>query len=173
MEDLRFVAGLVEKFFEDKTIKKKLRFIRESRISGWEKWMQVEFGMFLDGHTEVMQADREQKFAVDGRKTYKTRAHIDFVFRKKNCAIDQLLGVELKRRNSFHTCLAGMIEDANKFYTLKGKDLRGAYCLGIHTEKDQDYVINTVWEQCREILPSKQRIISRQISDTDYSYTIF
>lgn len=173
MEDLRFVTSVVDGFFRKPLVRKKLKIIREKGITGWEKWAQVELGIFLDDHESVMQAGREEMFEVDQRKSNRSTAFIDFVFRKKNCAKDLLLGVELKQSDSFTTCLSKMIEDANKLYALKGKTLRECYLLGIHNKENPDKVIECIWEKCGTFLPSKKRIISQPIGFTGYSYTIF
>ncbi len=173
MEDLRFVSSVVDGFFSNTQIRKRLKLIREKNISGWEKWAQVEFGIFLDEHDSVMQAGREGMFAIDGRKSDRTKAFVDFVFRKKNCTKDLLLGVEHKQVDSFTSCLSKMIEDANKLWGLKGRNLRQCYLLGIHNKENPENVVESVWERCGEILPSKKRIVSKPIGLTGYSYTIF
>lgn len=173
MEDLRFVASVVDDFFGQPWVRKKLSSIREKEIKGWEKWVQVELCMYLHEHEAVMQPNREEKFLVDRRKSDRNLAFVDFVFRKKNCTKDLLLGVELKQVDSFTTCVSKMIEDANKFYELKGNTLRDCYLLGVHEKVKPEEVVESVWDRCCSFLPSKKRIISQPIGRTGYSYTIF
>lgn len=174
MEDLRFVADLVDKFFQGQAIKKKLTRLHELDITRFEKWLQVEFGLFLAEQESVTNLALEGHYNVDGRKTDRLWAFVDLVFRKKNCAKDSLLCVELKQCTSFATCLSKMIKDLRKTNALKeweGERLRDCFFLGIHEYKDEEDVIDCVSKKYN--LPSRQRVISKSIGRTGYSYTIF
>lgn len=174
MKDLQFISQLFSEFFKNNHIKKRLKIIKNKQITGWEKWLQVEFGVFLDDHDIVMESGREGIFSVDRRKdTDKTKIYVDFILRKKNCTKDFYLAIELKQADSFRTCLGRMIDDANKIYKIRGGNLRECFMVGIHNSEEHDLVISESWERCSSFLPSKKRIVTRPIGRTGFSYTIF
>jgi hypothetical protein len=174
MENLRFVSSVVNDFFREPALRKKLIMIRDKELSGWEKWLQIELAIYLDNHKSVMQSGREEKFEIDHRKSDRSHAYVDFVFRKKNASKDFLVAVELKQYNSFKTCLSKMLDDAGKLYKIKQQQsLRECFLLGIHDKEDPQKVIDVVWDKYEPRLPSKKRIVSAPIGQTGYSFTLF
>lgn len=52
-KDLDFLLSISQPFFKQIHIKKTLVAIREENITGWEKWLQIEFATFLRNHRLV------------------------------------------------------------------------------------------------------------------------
>jgi hypothetical protein len=51
--DLEFTTALAEGFFGQCVIRRTLPVIAEQEISGWAKWLQVEFAAYIHDHEEV------------------------------------------------------------------------------------------------------------------------
>jgi len=58
-KDLEFLTSIIRPFFKQAHIKKTLVVILEEEITGWEKWLQIEFAAYLRGHKDVKHWDRE------------------------------------------------------------------------------------------------------------------
>jgi hypothetical protein len=66
--DFEFVTELATQFFAQRSVRRTLLVIREQRITGWEKWLQVEFAAFIQDHENVKAWGREALFGMDKRR---------------------------------------------------------------------------------------------------------
>jgi len=176
--DFEFVSLLLEQFFKQSHIQKRLKLIQFREITGWEIWIQVEFSVFLEGHVEVAEWDREFKYSVD-RRSARHRKHIaiDFVIRRKRSALEQYIALEIKQNLNVSSCIRGMMEDTCKVSLVKGSeyDLRSMWTLGIHPLTDKDElmdVINDYAEQY-DVGLLKSCITTTSIKKTKFAYTVF
>jgi len=58
--DFDFIGGLVDEFFRRAHMKRVLRSIDESAMTGWEKWLQIELASFLGKHEGVRAGGESQ-----------------------------------------------------------------------------------------------------------------
>ena len=113
--DFEFVNSLLGSFFAQEDIQARFALIESKPITGWEIWLQVELGMFLDTHPEIAKWKREFQYSIDKRKA-RNRQHmaIDFVFRKKRSTLGEYIALEIKQNVKFKSCIRGMMEDTCK-----------------------------------------------------------
>lgn len=174
--DFAFVTRITEGFFAKKAIKDTLGTISEFEISGWEKWIQIEFAKFCKSHPEITDWGRELRYELD-RRSSKVRA---------SCAIDFLIqqkykhspfAIEIKQKNSPRACINSMLRDKAKLRNIKysNDDLRGVWCIGVHNAESIDVVENLVAFCSREhkIEVKQKHVFSKQIGRTPFSVTLF
>lgn len=174
--DFEFIARLAEEFFRRPHVKRILSAIEECKMTGWEKWLQIELSAFLDSHTGVTAWWRESKYDLDQR----------VLESRKKCAVDFLIqekwkqshmALELKQINSANGCVKSMIQDKKKIAAIKSVkyDIRSVWCLGVHRTADPAEVHRLTAYHADKLNTeiSYKRVICKSIGKTDYSYTIF
>jgi hypothetical protein len=174
--DFAFMTRVSQGFFAKKVIKDTLSLISECEISGWEKWIQIEFAKYCNSHAEITDWGRELRYKLD-RRSSKTKA---------SCAIDLLikqkhkhspLALEIKQQRSAKGCIKSMLRDKAKLRKVKWSedDLRGVWCLGVHAAESPDSIKNLVVFCAREqkIEIKESQIFSRRVGRTEYSVTLF
>jgi hypothetical protein len=118
--DLNFLATLAKSFFKQAHIRKTLAAIKEEEITGWEKWLQIEFATFLRSHDSVKEWNREIQHSLDKRiAKSRSACAIDFVILQKHK--HSTLALEIKQRSSMTACLRGMLRDIKKVGKIKEK----------------------------------------------------
>ena len=176
--DFEFVSLLLEQFFKQSHIQKRLKLIEYRGITGWEIWLQVELSVFLEGHIEVAEWDREFKYSVD-RRSARHREHmaIDFVIRRKRATLEQYIALEIKQNLNVSSCIRGMMEDTCKVSLVKGSedDLRSMWTLGIHPLTDKDELMEVIndYAEKYDVGLLQNCITSTQIKKTKLAYTVF
>ncbi len=138
-KDANFVYQLMNEFFEQKHIVKRLKFFNvyediEDRIKGWEIWWQIEFAYFIDQHKNVTDWYREAAYVIDKRTTVsKEKVFIDFKISNNTCGDGEYIGLELKQSYNFHKCINKMLDDYKKISSIKVKDddIRSIWNIGI------------------------------------------
>ena len=174
--DFAFMTRVSEGFFAKKIIKDTLSMISEFDISGWEKWIQIEFAKHCKSHPEITDWGRELRYELD-RRSSKTKAScaIDFLIRQKHK--QSPLALEIKQRWSARGCINSMLRDKSKLRKVKWSkdDLRGVWCLGVHSTDSPENIKNLVTFCAKEqkIAIKESQIFSRRIGRTDYSLTLF
>jgi len=174
--DLEFIARLADEFFRRPHVKRILTAIEECKMTGWEKWLQIELSAFLDSHSGVKAWWRESKYDLDQR----------VLDSRKKCAVDFLvqekwkqshMALELKQINSANGCVKSMIRDKKKIAAIKYAkyDIRSVWCLGVHRKVDPAEVHRlTAYhaDKLKTEIPTKL-VVCKAIGRTDYAYTIF
>jgi len=178
--DFNFVALLLERFFKQVHIQKRLAFIESEEITSWEIWFQVEFSIFLESQKESNIAwwDREYQYGIDKRKAReRTHMAIDFIFRKRHSTLDQYIALEVKQNSSLKSCIRGMMEDTRKVSLVKSShdDLRSMWTLGIHPYHDEKGLKEIVCEYAEffDVELASNCIITKPIKKTGLAYTLF
>ena len=153
-EDLDKISDVVLSFFENKRIVETLEKIGEFGVSGWEKWWQVEFALFLSHADDVIaEWDMGHPFDTDRRtRLAQNRMALDIGFRLKRQSKDQWYFVELKQADNFRTCIDRMIKDAKKVFSARkssfdGLNIRYIACAGVFREADEEKVLDYVEEE--------------------------
>ncbi len=167
-KDLNFLKIMIEEFFSKKQLKDKLKKFPALELSGWEIWLQVEFLLFLSENERVAEVYREQRCALDGRKSkFKYDCAIDFLIREKNA--QSYIPLEIKQNRSAAQCIRNMKKDIEKYERIKKSDSytdRSVWCLGIHKSVQRDYL-----EDLIEFDPNYMFIY--EIKGTEYTVTLF
>ena len=174
--DFEFMTSITRDFFAKKMIKETLGTISDFDISGWEKWIQIEFAKFCKSHSEISEWGRELRYALDRRSSkLKATCAIDFMIKQK--FKQSPLAVEIKQLRSPRGCINSMLRDKAKISRIKYSedDLRGIWCIGVHNAATVESVENLVSFCAREnkIAINPNHVFSRQIGRTPFSVTLF
>jgi hypothetical protein len=174
--DFAFVTRITQDFFAKKAIKDTLYTIAEFNITGWEKWIQIEFAKFCKSHPEITYWDREQRYELDRRLSkVKASCAIDFWVQQKHK--QSPLAIEIKQQKSPRGCINSMLRDKAKLQNIKYSqdDLRGVWCIGVHNLEKEAAVANLVaYCSCNHKIHVKpNHVFSRQIGRTPFSVTVF
>lgn len=172
--DLKFLQSVADPFFRQAHIKKSLVAIREDSISGWEKWLQIEFATFLRQHKSVKSWGRESQYKLDKRlaKAMHT-CSVDFIVHQKYK--QSHIALELKQINSPPACVCAMIKDIKKLNQIRRSefDIRSVWCLGVHNssssaviEREALYYASKLGVEIKASL-----VASKRVGRTGYSYT--
>jgi hypothetical protein len=174
--DFDFIAALADEFFRRPHVKRILGAIDESAMTGWEKWLQIEFASFLGKHTGVKAWWRESKYELDQRvlDSRKTCA-VDFLVREK--WKQSHMALELKQVNSPNGCIKGMLRDKKKIATIKSAkfDIRSVWCLGVHRTEDPSEIrrLTNYHADKMKTMIKPALFVSKTIGKTRYAYSIF
>ena len=149
-DDLGKIGNLLLDFFEEERIHRTLDTIHQSEASGWEKWWQIEFAIWLDNNDDqIAEWDMEHSFQTDKRtRLAQDRMALDIGFRLKRHEKDDWYFVELKQAVDYRRCIDNMCKDAEKVYSAKilstsGLSIRYIACAGLfHAVEDRDEVIH-------------------------------
>lgn len=132
-QDLEFLKALVEDFFRRARIRSTLAAIRAESITGWEKWLQIEFASFIRQHAEVKGWSRESSYQLDQRVAEaRSKCAVDFIIHQKRK--HSHLAVEMKQIKSPSSCVNAMIKDIKKLHSIRRSefDIRSVWCIGVH-----------------------------------------
>ena len=175
--DHAFVSGLAAEFFKKPHIRHVLSAIDEFSVTGWEKWLQIEFAAFLGSHDGVRGWWRESSYELDQR----------LVASRRTCAVDFLiceqnkrshLALEIKKGRSPDACIQGMLKDKKKIAAIKKTkfDIRSVWCLGVHTWVDSEEVVrltNYHASKLKTAIKPQLMTASKRIGRTQHVFTIF
>lgn len=175
-QDFEFMHDLATSFFQRSHIKKTLKAVDASAMSGWEKWLQIELAAFIQDQPNIKAWWRESSYELDQR----------VVASRKKCAVDFLIhqkwkqshmALELKQVNSATACVQGMLRDKRKIQSIKaGKyDIRSAWCIGVHRVCDQAEVARLVayyGSKMKHPINSKLQI-SERVGYSPFMFTLF
>ena len=144
-DDLDNISDVLFDFFSNKRIVETLGRIGEFGVTGWEKWWQVEFALYLSHADDtIAEWDMEHNFDTDKRtKLAQNRMALDIGFRMKGYAKDQWYFVELKQADDFKACIDRMCKDAEKVFSSRKKSfenisIRYIACAGVFREAPED-----------------------------------
>ncbi|MBW1737837.1 MAG: hypothetical protein JRJ69_09855 [Deltaproteobacteria bacterium] len=175
-KDFEFLKGLACAFFGKRSIIKTLTIIDEQEISGWEKWMQIEFAKFCNGNNNITDWCREERYKLDKRTSKKRSVcSIDFSLRQKYK--QTWIALELKQRNRASSCIKSMLKDVVKISKIKNSenDIRTIWCIGVHKSEDekkiQGYIAKYEIEFDLEI--KRSHVYTKKIGRSAYSFTLF
>lgn len=149
-DDLDKVGDILLNFFKTKRIRESLDSIHKFGLSGWEKWWQTEFALYLaNADDAIAEWDMEHPFDTDRRtKLSQARMALDIGFRLKRHAKDEWHFVELKQDNDYRRCIDKMCKDAEKVFSARkhsfdGIKVRYIACAGAFLSiKNEDDVLD-------------------------------
>lgn len=175
-KDFDFIASLASDFFQRAHIKKTLRAIDESAMTGWEKWIQIELAAFLEGRDDIKAWWRESGYELDGRVAASRRkCAVDFLVHQK--WKQSHMAVELKQVNSPTACVQGMLKDKKKIQGIKSAkyDIRSVWCVGVHRVAEPDEVLRLVAYYGSKLkFPINAKLLhTERIGYSSYMFTVF
>lgn len=175
-KDFEFMKELISEFVSKKAVRDTLSAISDFEISGWEKWLQIEFAKFCMNHDQISEWGRELRYELDKRVSKnKMSCSIDFLIRQKHK--QSPLGIEIKQHSSPNNCIKAMLNDIAKIYQIKYSqdDLRGIWCFGIHGAESHAEVRRLVayHSSAAGIEISSDLVFSKEIGKTGFSVTLF
>ncbi len=182
--DFEFSTDLLSSFFKKRDIVKRFQLIEESKLTGWENWLKIELAMYISKQPDIAEFGVEWRFNVDQRTSTSSKqesAAIDLCFRKKHCAANKFIGVELKQAPSYETCISNIVNDVKKVYSLRkkandGNELRHLFVLGIfqNQEANQEAIKNRIEKKMEAVgglYP--EAIVVEEINETDLMWCFF
>ena len=175
-QDFQFIYEISKSFFKKAHVKKTLAAIDADYVTGWEKWLQIEFATFLREHPDIRAWWRESKFEIDKRVlAFRSRCAVDFLVHQKSK--QSHFALELKQRNSPSGCVKGMLQDRRKIAAIKYRDydIRSVWCLGVHRVQTPEEVLRLLryYSDKMKISIKPENAITEAIGQTGYSFTIF
>ena len=149
--------------------------INTQAITGWEKWLQVEFAAFIHDHSDVKAWSRETPYLTDKRiEKARQRCAVDFIVHQKYK--QSHLALEFKQINSVARCSRAMIEDILKMLKIRRSefDIRSVWCIGVHTRAREAEVLREIKYYSEELgfEVDERMFASRHIGKTGYSFSI-
>lgn len=174
-QDLEFLKVLVEDFFRRAQIRSTLTAIREESITGWEKWLQIEFASFIRKHAEVKAWSRESSYQLDQRVAEaRSKCAVDFIIHQRRK--HSHLAVEMKQIKSPSSCVNAMVKDIKKLHAIRRSefDIRSVWCIGVHdTHPVADILREAVYYGGKLGVEIQADLVySKKIGQTGYSYTL-
>jgi len=177
--DFDFTVDVLNAFFGQSRIRRSLKAIAETEVTGWEKWWQIELAMFLSEHDDVAEWEIEEEFLTD-RRLAVTKDYIaaDISFRRKKHASDRLIFLELKQDKDWKRCIANMMNDAKKMDTAQSRSLSGAairnfFVVGVYPSVVGKAEVHDYIEQLAEGRGVDWELMdTRVIKDTPFSFTL-
>jgi len=181
--NFEFVCQLLGKFFKRSRVTKALDAIYKEKITGWEKWFEIELALYFSNCDDLSESKTQFTLESDNRKTSKNKFIPDFGLRRKNYAKNKFIIIELKCNKVTKKCIKGMLEDLQKFYKIKNrqkkeKQMRSFFVVGVHKKENKPNVIETIISvmknnrKYQNLDVDYKAIKSRKITGTNYSFTL-
>ena len=64
-KDFIFLKNLLTEFVSQPHLIRRFQIMKETKISGWEIWFQIELAIFLQQHEDVADWERESRHSID------------------------------------------------------------------------------------------------------------
>ncbi len=177
--DFEFTWAVLTDFFGQRRIQRTLDAIHETEISGWEKWWQVELAVCLSDHDDVAEWNMEERFFIDRRRSADREfLAVDLCFRRKRCAKDSMIYIELKQDADWKCCIENMLRDALKVADARTRSEEGGawrsfFVAGIYPSIPKAEIHDYVEQRLDEREIEWDLMDTKFISGTPYSFTMF
>jgi hypothetical protein len=177
--DFEFTWEVLTDFFNQKRIQRTLDAIDETKVTGWEKWWQVELALYLSDHDDVANWNMEERFFTDLRRSVeKDSIAVDLCFRRKRCSKDSMIYLELKQDADWKRCIENMLRDALKVSdaqtrSQEGATMRSFFVAGIYPSIPKVEVHNYVEKRLDELDIDWDLMDTKFIAGTPYGFTMF
>mgnify|MGYP000143701301 CR=1 FL=1 len=186
--DSKFVLELMMKFVETKLINEKLQSIEHINlvsgkpINDWEKWLQIEFAIFLFDEDCLADWGREKRYLLDGRKKDRIKSKktttVDFWVKRKYQKKSGEILIEFKRARSINGCISKMIKDGSLLRRIKksNSEVRSFWMVGFHPSENERHNVNNKAYRHEDKLKEGIKwstIETKQIENTGLSLSIF
>jgi len=171
---LDFLISIAHPFFKQIHVKKTLVAIRDDCITGWEKWLQIEFATFLRNRSEVKDWNREISHAL-GKRMAKNKSSfaINLVIHQRRKRSN--LPLEIKHGKRMVGCIQGMIRDLKKVNQTKNSEFesRSIWYLGNHPAANRNDVLAEVsyYTKKQGLKLREDFIASERIGNPGFSFS--
>lgn len=174
--DFKFIITLSSDFFQRAHIKRSLKAIDASKMTGWEKWLQIELATYLDTRADIKTWWRESSYEIDGRVAEsRKKCAVDFLVHQKRK--QSHMALELKQVNSPTACVQGMLRDKKKIDSIKTTkyDIRSVWCVGVHRCAEMDEVKRLVAYYSSKLKSpvNSTFLFTERIGYSPYMFTVF
>lgn len=153
--DLEFIYKLISDFVESLSVNDKFQLIEtlietpDKRVHDYEKWLQIEFAMFLyqRPNSEVSDWGREKIYTLDrrlkSRIKHKKSTTVDFWLKRKHQKKPGEILIEFKRAKSINNCVKQMINDGALLRKIKKSEnmVRSFWMVGFHPSETENHTV--------------------------------
>ncbi len=147
-DDREKIGALLLDFFGTKRNRNTLESMQYFGISGWEKWWQTEFALYLaQDEKQIDEWDMDHPFDVASRTgSAQERMAFDIGFRFKDRPSDEWYFLELRQDDNYRRCIDRMRNDAEKIFAGRKQSfdsirVRYVGCAGVFLTTDEDEVM--------------------------------
>lgn len=138
--DFNIVCQLISEFCKTKKVIDFFTSLDELPLrGGFEKWIEVEFYLFLSflkkGQDRIREVKNQCHYPIDQRKSPQTkRVFVDICFEIKRHYKELVIALEFKASQKPESCINGMIQDWMRLDGVrKSKDnMRSLWVVGFH-----------------------------------------
>lgn len=188
--DLEFIYNLISDFVDSLSVGNKLQLIEslintpEKKVHDYEKWLQIEFAMFLYqrqngdisdwGREKTYLLDRRLKSRIKHRKT----TTVDFWLKRKYQKLPGEIIIEFKRAKSINECVKRMINDGSLLRKINRSDniIRSFWMVGFHPSETEGHtVFDKAFKQEARLNEwvNDRKLKTERIEGTNLSFSIF
>lgn len=188
--DLEFVHKLTSDFVESLSVTNKFQLIEnlietpDKRVHDYEKWLQIEFAMFLyqRQNSEVSDWGREKNYLLDrrlkSRIKHKRTTTVDFWLKRKYQKYPGEILIEFKRAKSINSCVKQMIDDGALLRKINKSEhtVRSFWMVGFHpSETESHTVFDKAFKQEAKLNEwvNDRKLKTERIEGTNLSFSIF
>ena len=109
------VILLLRGFFRTNHAKESLKVLHQSQITGWEKWWQIEFGIYLAKSKKVAHWTHEHRVFHPSKIGHRRKSSlVDIGIQFKYIEPQKLFALELKQNINAKKCIDAMALDMGK-----------------------------------------------------------
>ncbi|HHQ4530006.1 TPA: hypothetical protein ACSP1Y_003813 [Aeromonas hydrophila] len=148
--DFNFINKLISDFVVSLSAINKFQLIEtlietpDKRVHDYEKWLQIEFAMFLyqRQNSEVSDWGREKIYLLDrrlkSRIKHRKTTTVDFWLKRRYQKHPGEILIEFKRAKSINDCVKQMIDDGALLRKIKKSEnmVRSFWMVGFHPSDD-------------------------------------
>ncbi|MGV2845157.1 hypothetical protein ACE1OG_14930 [Aeromonas hydrophila] len=188
--DLEFIHKLTSDFVESLSVTNKFQLIEnlietpDKRVHDYEKWLQIEFAMFLyqRQNSEVSDWGREKNYLLDrrlkSRIKHKRTTTVDFWLKRKYQKYPGEILIEFKRAKSINSCVKQMIDDGALLRKINKSEhtVRSFWMVGFHpSETESHTVFDKAFKQEAKLNEwvNDRKLKTERIEGTNLSFSIF
>ncbi|WP_324005051.1 hypothetical protein [Aeromonas hydrophila] len=188
--DLEFIHKLTSDFVESLSVTNKFQLIEnlietpDKRVHDYEKWLQIEFAMFLyqRQNSEVSDWGREKNYLLDrrlkSRIKHKRTTTVDFWLKRKYQKYPGEILIEFKRAKSINSCVKQMIDDGALLRKINKSEhtVRSFWMVGFHpSETESHKVFDKAFKQEAKLNEwiNDRKLKTERIEGTNLSFSIF
>lgn len=188
--DLEFIYKLISDFVGSLSVGNKFQLIESlintpaKKVHDYEKWLQIEFAMFLYqrqngdisdwGREKTYLLDRRLKSRIKHRKT----TTVDFWLKRKYQKRPGEIIIEFKRAKSINECVKRMIDDGSLLRKINRSDniIRSFWMVGFHPSENESHtVFDKAFKQEARLNEwvNDRKLKTERIEGTSLSFSIF
>ncbi|HHC5059904.1 TPA: hypothetical protein ACN6VL_001021 [Aeromonas veronii] len=188
--DFNFIYKLISDFVVSLSAINKFQLIEslietpDKRVHDYEKWLQIEFAMFLyqRQNSEVSDWGREKIYPLDrrlkSRIKHRRTTTVDFWLKRRYQKYPGEILIEFKRAKSINDCVKQMIDDGALLRKIKKSEsmVRSFWMVGFHpSETAYHNVFDKTFKQEVKLNEwvNDRKLKTQKIEGTKLSFSIF